>query len=108
MVLTRETGARLRRLLTDDRFLGRVLHPATLLIAAAVLLFENRGQWFYGDDFEFIFNRGLGHSVYGLFTPHNEHWSTVPILVYRALFNIFGLRSYTPYVVVLVALHIGA
>ena len=32
-----------------------------------------------------------------LLRPHNEHWSTLPILVYRVLWQLFGLRTYVPY-----------
>ena len=45
-------------------------------------------------------------SALGLFEPHNEHWSTAPILVYRALYSLFGVRTYTPYLVVLLLLQV--
>jgi MFS family permease len=43
-----------------------------------------------------------------LLRPHNEHWSTLPILVYRALWHLVGLHSYVPYQAVVVALHLAA
>jgi len=85
---------------------GRV-HLATLALAGAFLVWVNRGQWFQSDEFDFLANRGvLGDPALGLFAPHNEHWSTLPILVWRALFSVFGLTTYTPYVLLLVALHL--
>ena len=69
------------------------------------------GQWFYADEWDFIANRSrpagsVGKVVEMLLTPHNEHWSTLPILVYRAVFGVVGLRAYWPYLVVLYAFHL--
>jgi hypothetical protein len=36
------------------------------------------------------------------------HWTAAPILVYRALFRLFGLRTYMPYLGAVVALHLAA
>jgi hypothetical protein len=38
-----------------------------------------------------------------VFTPHFEHWTTLGILVYKALYGVFALRTYVPYVAVLIA-----
>jgi hypothetical protein len=79
-----------------------VLHVVSLVMGFFVLLWIDRHQWFSGDEWAFILKRGLlGHSQLGLLQPHNEHWSTAPILIYRALFSVFGVRTYTPYLVVL-------
>ena len=52
---------------------------------------------FSGDDWDFLFFRGtVAGSDRGLFTPHNEHWSTIPILMYRAIFAMVGPRHYLP------------
>ena len=80
-------------------------HVLSLPVAGAVLLRANHGQWFSADEWEFFNNRMNGWGEV-LFLAHNEHWSTVPILVYRALFAAFGLRSYLPYAAVLVVLHL--
>jgi hypothetical protein len=87
--------------------LGIPLHWISLVAAFAFLLWENRHQWFWVDDWSFIVDRGiLGHHFQGLWEPHNEHWSTIPILIYRGLFGVFGIRTYLPYVVVLILLHL--
>ena len=57
------------------------------------------------DDWEFIVNRD-GGSFRDLMRPHNVHWSTLPILVYRGLFKIFGLNTYRPYMALSVATHL--
>ena len=78
---------------------------AIVAIAFPLYMFLARDQWFYQDDWEFIVNRDAG-SFRDLMRPHNEHWSTLPILVYRGLFNIFGLNTYRPYMALSIATHL--
>lgn len=66
-----------------------------------------RAQWFHFDEWDFIAGRSAG-SVHDLFSPHNEHWSTIPILVYRSLFAVVGLHTYVPYQLIVVTLHVVA
>jgi hypothetical protein len=94
------------RQLVAPTWLPLGVHVAGLVVGAAVLVWENRSQWFFGDEWDFLVRRGVFGAERGLFAPHNEHWSTVPILVYRALFSVFGARSYLPYVGVVIAVHI--
>lgn len=82
-------------------------HAASLAVGFAVLLYFNRNQWFTGDEWAFLGHRGVFHAARSLWQPHNEHWSTAPILVYRALYAMFGVRTYLPYVVVLLGLHLA-
>lgn len=82
-------------------------HLASLVVAAPLILWFNRNQWFFGDEWEFFANRMSGWGRV-LLEPHNEHWSTAPILAYRAVYAAVGLRSYLPYVAVLVVLHLAA
>ncbi|MFN8026219.1 MAG: hypothetical protein U0W40_07670 [Acidimicrobiia bacterium] len=51
---------------------------------------------FSGDEWDFVVKqRGLlGDSTLGLFEPHNEHWVSGAILVYAALFSVFGVRTH--------------
>ena len=86
---------------------ARLGHVASLVVAAPLILWFNRNQWFFGDEWEFFANRMSGWGRV-LLEPHNEHWSTAPILAYRAVYAAFGLRSYLPYVAVLVVLHLAA
>ena len=70
-------------------------------------------QWFFADEWDFIAKRSRpplsqpGRLADMLLTPHNEHWSTLPIIVYRAIFGVVGLRAYWPYLVVLYAFHLA-
>ena len=62
-------------------------------------------HWFFRDDFEFLTSR-QADSLNDLFRPHNTHWSTVPIFAFRALWAVFGMRSYVPYQACALALHL--
>lgn len=84
-----------------------VAHGILLATAAVVLVLANRGQWFFGDEWEFLVNRGLAGARLGLFHPHNEHWSTLPILVFVTLRDTVGLASYWPYIGVLILVHLA-
>ena len=86
-----------------------LLHGISLAVALPLLLWIDRHQWFSGDEWDFLVRRGvMGHSELGLLEPHNEHWGTFPVLIYRALFSVFGVRTYTPYLVVLIVAHLLA
>ncbi len=75
-------------------------------VAASVILFVGRQLTFRTDEWKFIaFDSG---SVAAYLEPHNEHWSTVPHLLYGAVLALVGLRSYLPYLGVLVAIHLVA
>jgi hypothetical protein len=79
-----------------------------LLVAAIpiVLLGVGSFHWFFRDDFEFLMGREA-RSIDDLFRPHNAHWSTVPILAFRALWSVFGLRTYVPYQAAVLLLHLS-
>ncbi|MFN2517692.1 MAG: hypothetical protein ABR604_01430 [Jatrophihabitantaceae bacterium] len=79
-----------------------------LIVATVFFVRQARRLWFFADDWEFLLNRRLSNDTLDtLFRPHNEHWSTVPILVFRTLFTSFGVRHYLPYALVVIAAHIG-
>lgn len=78
-------------------------HVATLVAGAGVLAAVNRHNWFLLDEWDPIDRALHPLSISNLFSPHNEHWSTVPFLEYRILFHWFGLRTYWPYLAVLLA-----
>jgi len=82
----------------------------TVFIAvAAWALVANLGNyfWFHGDEWDFLVTRDAG-SIGDLLSPHNEHISVLPILVYRAMWHLFGLHSYDPYQLCVIALHLTA
>ena len=75
-----------------------------LVVGLPLLLWLGRGMTFFSDEWAFIETRALGDPATWL-PPHNEHWSTLPVIVYRLLVETIGLRTYVPYLAVVVALH---
>ncbi|QIK74307.1 hypothetical protein [Nocardioides piscis] len=77
-----------------------------VLIGSVFLLTQARHLWFFGDDWAFLLARDLGERpVESLMAPHNEHWSTVPVLIYRALYSVFGLHHFLVFAALPVAAH---
>lgn len=77
-----------------------------LLIAAAVFLFyETRGTTFADDEWTWIFQR-RGSGVHTFLDPHNDHLSLIPVSIYKLLFATAGLRTYTPYRVIVIGAHL--
>jgi hypothetical protein len=83
------------------------LHLASLVVALAGLIYMDSHVWFGYDDFDFLFLRGLHSAAVSVWVPHNQHWSTIPILIYRAIFTFTALRTALPYSVVNIAAHVG-
>src|SRR5438552_11442733 len=85
----------------------RVALYAVLPLALLVLLYADRRQWFFYADWELLATRGLGGQPLDLFRPHNAHWSTIPILVNRALYALVGIHTYITYLLTMMFLHIA-
>jgi hypothetical protein len=85
---------------------GFIAVAVALFIAAAMVVFQaGRDTTFYWDEWDFIQKSRTG-GWDTLLAPHNGHLSIIPILIYRAFFDVVGLRSYLPYRLVLIALHL--
>ena len=82
------------------------LMAAIAALGFVMLLWLGRGMTFFWDEWEFIETRSLGDPG-TWFAPHNEHWSTLSILVYRALVETVGLHSYVPYLAIVALLHVA-
>jgi hypothetical protein len=84
------------------------LTAGTLGAAFVFLLVIGRHRWFDTDEWDALVNRSLfgGHGQSGLLQPHNEHWSTLPILLYRLLFSVFAVRTYVPYLLMVTLAHL--
>ena len=85
-------------------------HLLTLVGAFAFWAWWDRDLWFFGDEWDFLAQRGLWHlpaNPASIWFPHNEHWSTLPVLLWRALFSVFHLSSYWPYIIPVLVLQIG-
>jgi hypothetical protein len=91
---------------TVHRLLPYGVHVVSVIFAFAVLMYLTRHIWFIYDEWELISHRVVTGQL-NLFTPHNEHWSTVPILVDLGLFNVFGARTHVPYMAAVILLHLA-
>lgn len=77
---------------------------AAALVVCAAILWLTRTFTFYFDEWTFI-TAAPDWTLASYFQPHNEHPSILFRLVYGALLNIVGLRSYLPYMALLVLAH---
>jgi hypothetical protein len=82
---------------------ARLFVAAAAVIVSAAILWLSRGFTFYFDEWTFILPSDTSWTVY--LQPHNEHPAMLPRLIYATLLNTVGMRSYLPYMAVLLALH---
>jgi hypothetical protein len=88
-----------------QRNLALVVLGAAMMAAAVFLAYEERGQTLKGDEWDYairLSSQPLGHALFN--PPHDKYLMPVPLLLYKGLFEIFGIGSYTPYRVVSIAL----
>jgi len=78
------------------------------LVVVAVPFYLRVGaeQWFFQDEWDFLATRTLGDPS-SLVRSHFEHWTTLPAIAYRLLWQVFGLHSYRPYQLLAIASHLG-
>ncbi len=77
------------------------------MLSVPLLAFWGRNWWFWADDWDFLADRTAGNAG-DLFRGHYQHWTTVPVLAYRGLWFVFGIRSYLPYQLLVIGAHLGA
>jgi hypothetical protein len=76
-----------------------------MAVAAVVLAYEERGQTLKGDEWDYairLSSQPLGHALFH--PPAFKYVMPVPLLLYKGLFEIFGIASYWPYRIVSIAL----
>ena len=76
-------------------------------VALPLILWWGRHGWFsQDDDWDFLAARTAGN--FGdLMRPHFQHWTTLPILAYRLIWALVGIRSYTWYLTLVVLAHLA-
>src|SRR5439155_13023036 len=74
--------------------LGWVALGVLLVAGAVVLLHQIRGTTFWFDEWVWVAERH-GSGLHSLLEPHNEHFSLVPVAIYKLLFATAGLDHYT-------------
>ena len=103
---TGATPYRRGRLVLAQLDLDRLARPAlgVAVVASGLLLFHlTRGTSFWADEWIWIATR-RGNTIGAFLAPYNGHLSLVPVAIYRLMFAIFGIGSYTPYRALAIAL----
>jgi hypothetical protein len=75
------------------------------LLTLFLLYIKGNDMTFYFDEWDFVLRRHQT-TVGAFLEPHNEHFSLVPVVVYKILFATAGLDHYEPYRIVALALHV--
>ena len=101
---------------TDENARSRFTRPSTptlvvlvlLLLQGAFLAWLADDLWFvWGDDYDFLLMRGTVPGVdRSWLEPHDDHWMTSVIAIYRSIFSVVGIRSYLPYAMVPIVFHL--
>ena len=81
---------------------SRTWHLVSLAVGLIFILWLQRGQWFFFDEWAF-----LGPNHPGLFEPHVGHWSTSPLVIFIGLRKWFGLGSYFPFALAVTVIHLA-
>ena len=68
---------------------------AVAVVSIPLLLRLGHDRWFQFDDWDFLASRDGGNLA--ICWSRTAHWSTLPIIAYRAEWYLFGLHSYVPY-----------
>jgi hypothetical protein len=85
---------------------ARLIVFAAALVVCAVLLWLSRTYTFYFDEWTFI-TTAPDSTIAWFFRPHNEHPAILFRVVYATLLNTAGLRTYAPYMAVLLLFHLA-
>jgi hypothetical protein len=83
---------------------ARLIVSAAAIVVAAALLWRTRKYTFYFDEWTYIL-AAPDWTWTTYLEPHNVHPAMLHRLLYSVLLNTVGLRSYVPYMAVLLALH---
>jgi hypothetical protein len=78
-------------------------------VGAVLYVVNGRRVWFFGvfgDEWDFLAGRRL--TLHDLLLRHGDHLVALPALAFRVLYGIVGLRSYLPYQLLAIALHLAA
>ena len=92
--------AHARRRVRQPGFVHEALPPTLLglcLVGSSIMLgwMASTLYFLWADDYDFLLLRGTLEGVNdGWLAPHDDHWSSGTILIYRILFAFFGMREY--------------
>ena len=67
----------------------------------------SRRQWFVQDDWVFA-TKASEDNLSGILKAYDIHWVSAPLAGFRVMFAAFGFKSYLPYLLPVLALHLLA
>jgi len=76
-----------------------------MVLAGVVLMYMGRGETFFYDEWAYVVEK-FGGGLNSLLQPHSEHFSLIPIAIYKVLFHLAGINHYQVYRLVLVVMHL--
>ena len=76
-----------------------------MVLTGLFLMYMGHGETFFYDDWSFVVHK-IGSGFHAYLLPHNEHFSLVPIAIYKLLFALVGLNHYPIFRLVLVVFHL--
>jgi hypothetical protein len=82
---------------------------AVAVAGAVIYIVNGRKVWFFGvfgDEWDFLAGRRA--TIPDLLMRHGDHLVALPALVFRILYTAVGLRTYLPYQLCAIALHLAA
>lgn len=69
-------------------------------------LYVTSSTGFLNDEWDYIFQFRPSQTT-PIWVSHNEHWSTIPILIWKLLFMLGGIRSHIPFEAAALATHLA-
>ena len=106
MISSQPPGTTIRLGDVRSRWALPVLVGLSFAAAAWVLYLTSYRNFFY-DEWAFISSR-RPWQLDVILLPHNGHWATLPILLWKLLFVTVGLRNHLPYEGALLLVHVVA
>ena len=76
-----------------------------MLVVGVLLMYMARGTTFFYDEWTYIVSK-FGGGINSFLEPHNEHFSLIPIAIYKLMFRIVGMRDYPLYRLIVVVMHL--
>ena len=104
--LSQRWAARWSTRIADIPRLPEAAAVAIGLLAAAFILFANRGMTFYLDDWAYLAQRAAALNETNVFASQNGNWASTEVFVYRGLAEVFGIGSYLPWRMTSLVIHL--
>jgi hypothetical protein len=98
--------SRVRAVITEPARAAAAAFVVIEMVGFFFYLVAGHKLWFFRDDWDFLAGRSI--NAHDLLRQHGGHLVALPLVVFRALYLFVGLRSYVPYQVLPIGLHLTA